>query len=132
MSGHRMLGSAALALCASALAGCASPDRGAVSDAARELYTAVVHQDGAAGCAALTPKAAASLESGGSRCAQEVVKLQLSGGPVRDVQVWGDRARLRAGTDTVFLADLAGAGWRVAAAGCQKRAGGRYECEVEA
>lgn len=130
MSSRRAL--IALALAFPVLAGCASPDRDAVSAAAQALYDAVDHQDGTAGCAALTPKAAQSLESGGSRCSEEIVKLDLRGGPIGGVEVWGDRAMLRAGTDTVFLAKLGGTGWRVAAAGCQEQPGQPYECELEA
>jgi hypothetical protein len=45
------------------------------------------------------------------------------------VEVWSDRAQVRAGTDTLFLTEVAG-GWRVSAAGCTARPGRPYDCEV--
>ncbi|WP_157996061.1 hypothetical protein [Thermomonospora amylolytica] len=113
-------------------AGCAAQDTGPVADAATALFTAVQRGDGRAACAALSPKAAAGLETGASSCPEQILELGLRGGPIRQVRIWGDRAQLRAGADTVFLVELSGLGWKVAAAGCEPRPGRPYDCDVEA
>lgn len=110
----------------------ASSAAGEAREAARTLFGAVQRGDGAAACAALLPEAARGLATDDSPCAREILTMGLTGGPIRDVEVWGGRARLRAGDDVVFLADF-GDGWRVAAAGCERLPGqDRYDCEVEA
>jgi hypothetical protein len=45
--------------------------------------------------------------------------------------VWSNQARVRAGTDTVFLTRW-GDGWRVTAAGCEPRDDGPYDCDISA
>lgn len=112
--------------------GCAVQDTEAAADAATALFTAVQRGDGPAACAALSPKAVSSVEIGGARCPEQILTLGLRGGPVRDVRIWGDRAQLRAGEDTVFLVKLSGLGWKVAAVGCRPRPGRPYDCDVEA
>jgi hypothetical protein len=133
-----MRSSARLARCSPVLAvalvtACAAQSPAPVAAAARSLFAAVQRKDGQAACAALSPRAAESLSSGGTGCAQEILRLGLRGGPVHDVRVWGDRAQLKAGEDTVFLVRLEGPGWKVAAAGCEPRGSGLpYDCDVEA
>jgi hypothetical protein len=116
------------------LAGCAaSPGESADAAArARSLFQAVDRHDGRAACAALAPAAAESLATGGSACEDEIMKVGLTGGPISHVQVWSDRAQLRAGSDTVFLAQFGGHGWKVTAAGCEPRRDRPYDCEIEA
>jgi hypothetical protein len=116
------------------LAGCAaSPGESADAAArARALFQAVDRHDGRAACAALAPAAAESLATGGSACEDEIMKVGLTGGPISHVQVWSDRAQLRAGSDTVFLAQFGGHGWKVTAAGCEPRRDRPYDCEIEA
>jgi hypothetical protein len=115
-----------------AAGGCvASADGKAVRAATAEFSAAVEHGDGERACADLVPKAAQSLASGGSSCADEIRKLGLHGGDIANVQVWGDYAQAAVGTGTVFLTRW-GSGWKVSAAGCTRRTDRPYECEVEA
>jgi hypothetical protein len=115
-----------------ALTGCgsSSADR-AVRDTARSFSAAISHGDGRTACAALIPKAADSLRSGGESCEKAITELNLTGGGVGQVQVWGDYAQVRLGSDTLFLAESS-AGWKVSAAGCERRPRQPYDCEVEA
>ncbi|REE96213.1 hypothetical protein [Thermomonospora umbrina] len=110
---------------------CAASHVGDVEATAAALFQAVRNGDGERACAALVPKARSGLETGDSRCAEEILTLGLRGGPLRDAEVWGDRARVRAGDDTVFLTRWA-SHWKVTAVGCRPRPGQPYECEVEA
>jgi hypothetical protein len=127
--GGVLAGGAALVV---ASAGCGtSPRDRAVRDAARSFSAAIGAGDGRAACAALTPKAAESLQSGGKSCAMEITGLDLPGGSVLQVRVWGDYAQVRLSSDTLFLAEFP-AGWMVSAAGCERRPGRPYDCEVEA
>jgi len=56
--------------------------------------------------------------------------VPLTGGEVRQVEIWGGDAQVRLGDDTVFLTET-GAGWRVTAAACEPRGEAPYDCEVE-
>ncbi|MFI6514097.1 hypothetical protein ACIBF1_00895 [Spirillospora sp. NPDC050679] len=113
------------------LGGCSSGREAPVAASVREFFTAVERRDGAGACARLLPEAAEGLETDGSPCEREVLELDLQGGPLSDVEVWGGQARVRAGGDTVF-ATRWGSQWRVAAAGCTPREDLPYECDVEA
>jgi hypothetical protein len=119
---------------AGSLAGCAAAggERADAAASARSLFQAVDRHDGRAACAALAPAAAESLTTGDSTCADEITKVGLTGGPVRHVQVWGDRAQARVGSGTVFLARFGGQGWKVTAAGCKPRRDRPFDCEIEA
>ena len=124
----------ALLLCAGVLAlstGCAAaPGTGAVTRAADDWLAAARAKDAEALCRLLTPAAAESAVTGGQTCPQAVGDLDLpADGPVGPIQIWGDRAQVKAGTDTLFLTKVAGA-WRVSAAGCTARPGRPYDCEV--
>ncbi|MEV0674970.1 hypothetical protein AB0I60_00465 [Actinosynnema sp. NPDC050436] len=55
--------------------------------------------------------------------------MGVPSGQVEDVVVRGDAARVRAGSDTVFLREPA-SGWRVAGAGCRAVDGRPYACDV--
>jgi hypothetical protein len=116
------------------LAGCAAShgESADVAAVARSLFEAVDRHDGRAACAVLAPAAAESLETGNSACKDEVTTVGLTGGPISRVQVWGDRAQVRAGSDTVFLAQFGGRGWKITAAGCEPRQDRPYDCEIEA
>jgi len=111
--------------------GCgAAPGTDSVTRAANDWLAAARAKDAAALCRLLTPAAEESAVTGDQTCAQAVGDLDLpGGGPVRRVEVWSDRAQVRAGTDTLFLTKLSG-GWRVSAAGCTARPGRPYDCEV--
>jgi hypothetical protein len=124
-----LVGSVAMAL---ALTGCGiSPDNRAVLAATQSYLAAIGGGDGQAACAALTPRAADSLRSGGESCAETITGLGLTAGRVLEVRVWGDYAQVRLSSDTLFLAESS-AGWKVSAAGCERRPGQPYDCEVEA
>jgi hypothetical protein len=111
----------------------ASPGESADAAAsARALFQTVDRHDGRTTCAALAPAAAESLAPGDSACKDEIMKVGLTGGPISHVQVWGDRAQLRAGSDTVFLAQFGGDGWKVTAAGCEPRRDRPCDCDIEA
>jgi ketosteroid isomerase-like protein len=114
------------------LAGCgAQPGQAAVTTAADQWLAAVRAKDAAALCQLLTPSAAQSVATGDETCEQAVGDLDLPGdGPVRAVQVWSDRAQVKAATDTLFLTELAG-GWRISGAGCQFQGDQPYDCDVE-
>jgi hypothetical protein len=88
------------------------------------------HQDRRA-CADLAPQAAQGLTTSDSGCAEEIGKLKLTGGTIRAVRVWGERAQVLLSDDTVFLARVR-QGWKVTAAGCRKQTKGPYDCDVEA
>lgn len=113
------------------LAGCAHPAGSGVRAAVREFFAAVAADDGDAACADLAPQAAKALESADSTCADEIVKLGLTGGSYVSAQVWGDRAEAKLSQDTVFLARYPG-GWKLTGAGCEAQPKGPYDCDVEA
>jgi hypothetical protein len=121
-----------LAAVAGLVAGCATAgDEADVKAAAADFLQAVRDADGERACADLVPQAQSGLETGDSRCAEEILKLGLKTGSLRKTEIWGDRARVQADGDTIFLTRWATA-WKVTAAGCTPRSGRPYECEVEA
>ncbi|MFC9970464.1 hypothetical protein ACFVH6_06130 [Spirillospora sp. NPDC127200] len=123
--------SVAAAATVSVLAGCAGTDqRGEVSAAASQMLEAARRGDGARACAGLVPRAVEGLETGDQRCAEQITKLGLVGGPAGPVEIWGDTARVRVGDDTVFAVRW-GPGWKVTAAGCRERTDRPYECQVQ-
>ena len=101
-----------------------------VPRAADDWLAAARARDATALCRLLTPAAEQSAVTGDETCAQAIGDLDLpADGPVGRVEVWSDRAQVRAGTDTLFPTEVAG-GWRVSAAGCTARPGRPYDCEV--
>jgi hypothetical protein len=124
-------GGAAAAVASLLAAGCATPGSDAVTRAADDWLAAARAKDAAAMCRLLTPAAAQSVATGDQTCDQAVGDLSLPGdGPVGAVQVWSDRAQVKAGTDTLFLTRIAG-GWRVSGAGCTPQRDQPYDCDVE-
>lgn len=113
-------------------AGCgASAEEANVRRAAAAFFAAVsAHQDDRA-CADLAPQAAQGLATSDSGCAEQIGKLKLTGGTIRAVRVWGERAQVLLSGDTVFLTRVR-EGWKVTAAGCRQQAKGPYDCDVEA
>ena len=109
---------------------CAAPGTDGVTRAADDWLAAARAKDATTLCRLLTPAAAESAVTGDQTCPQAVGDLRLPGaGPVGEVEVWSDRAQVRAGTDTLFLTRIDG-DWRVSAAGCSARPGRPYDCEV--
>ena len=108
----------------------AAPGTDGVTRAADDWLAAARAKDATALCRLLTPAAAESAVTGDQTCPQAVGDLRLpSAGPVGQVEVWSDRAQVKAGADTLFLTKIDG-DWRVSAAGCSARPGRPYDCEV--
>ncbi|MER5374933.1 hypothetical protein [Streptomyces sp. NPDC002553] len=83
-------------------------------------------------CAALAPSTRQELEqTTKSRCEQAIGEETLpAAGAVRQVDVYGDQARVVLEDDTLFLARFP-AGWKVTAAGCLPRPQQPYQCEIK-
>ena len=108
----------------------AAPGTDGVTRAADDWLAAARVKDATALCRLLTPAAEESAVTGNQTCPQAVSDLRLPGaGPVGQVEIWSDRAQVRAGADTLFLTKIDG-DWRVSAAGCSARPGRPYDCEV--
>jgi ketosteroid isomerase-like protein len=118
----------AVAMCG----GCGvTPGTDPVARTADAWLTAVRAKDTAALCRLVTPAAARSAETGDETCAQALGDLDLPGaGPVGTIQVWSDRAQVKAGGDTLFLTEVDGR-WQVSAAGCTAQADRPYDCDLE-
>lgn len=117
------------------LAGCASPQDGAVRDVAGEFASAIGSGDGAAACRLLAPRTKSELEqSAGKACAKAVLEEDVPSGTqdrtLGNVDVYGTAAWVQTGNDTVFLARFQG-GWKVSAAGCTKTTPRMYDCVVK-
>jgi hypothetical protein len=112
--------------------GCAAGQRETDSrSVAAKFLAAMGDGDTSAACTLLADDTRQDLEySEGRPCAQALESVDISGGAVGEVDVWGDRAQARASTGTLFLVRLAG-GWRVTAAGCTPGDSG-YDCVLAA
>ncbi|TQM79498.1 hypothetical protein FHX81_1806 [Saccharothrix saharensis] len=102
------------------LGGCGTGSDDLVRRAAEEFTAAVSSGDSDRACGLLTEKAREDVE-----CSS----LDVPGGTVRSVEVWGDAAIVRTSADVLFLRDVT-SGWRVAGAGCESRGERPYRCEV--
>ncbi|MFE9747688.1 hypothetical protein ACFYOT_22520 [Saccharothrix saharensis] len=102
------------------LGGCGTGSDDLVRRAAEEFTAAVSSGDSDRACDLLTEKAREDVE-----CSS----LDVPGGTVRSVEVWGDAAIVRTSDDVLFLRDLT-SGWRVAGAGCEPQGERPYRCEV--
>lgn len=102
------------------LGGCGTGADDLVRRAAEEFTAAVSSGDSDRACDLLTEKAREDVE-----CSS----LDVPGGTVESVEVWGDAAIVRTSDDVLFLRDLT-AGWRVAGAGCESQGERPYRCEV--
>jgi hypothetical protein len=121
-----------LLLAGLALSACTPTSRedGAARVASR-FVADVGRHDGAAACRLLTESARESVTGAtDATCRKAVVNVAEHGTAVRRVQVWGDSAQVRIGTDVVFLVHLR-AGWRVTAAGCKSQPHAPYLCDVD-
>jgi hypothetical protein len=114
------------------LAGCSTRAREHdASEVAARFVAAVSARDGAAACALLTERARESVSGAtDATCADAVLNVEEDGSAVRRVEVWGDAAQVRVGTDVIFLQRLR-AGWFVSAAGCEPRPSAPYNCDVD-
>lgn len=114
------------------LAGCAaSTQRSEVERVAVDFVTAIEGGNGAHACELLTPQAEESVSGVTDvACATAVLTVQENGTEVHEVQIWGDAAQVKLGSDTVFLRELPD-GWQVRAAGCDSQPSAAYDCDVE-
>ena len=127
MQRRRVLAGAGLL--AALLTGCASagePDVAKVATAFEDPSG-----DAQARCDLLAPATLATFQSDSSApCADALGDVQLPGGEVSSVEIWGGDAQVRLGNDTLFLTRT-DSGWKVTAAGCQSRGQEPYDCEVD-
>ncbi|MDU0287776.1 hypothetical protein [Saccharothrix longispora] len=100
--------------------GCGSGTEDLVRQAAGDFAAAVAAGESARACDMLTEEAREDAD-----CAA----LEVAGGEVEQVEVWGDAARVRLGDDVLFLRELA-VGWRISGAGCEPRGDRPHRCEV--
>jgi hypothetical protein len=100
--------------------GCGTGSDDLVRRTAEEFTAAVASGDVERACGLLTERAREDVEC---------ESLDVPGGTVRAVEVWGDAAQVRTSDDVLFLRELA-SGWRVAGAGCESQGERPYTCEV--
>ena len=100
--------------------GCGTGSDDLVRRAAEEFTAALAAGDGDRACGLLTERAREDVE-----CSS----LDVPGGTVESVEVWGDAAQVRTSGGVLFLRELT-SGWRVAGAGCESRGERPYTCEV--
>ncbi|MCC8248916.1 hypothetical protein [Saccharothrix luteola] len=100
--------------------GCGTASDDLVRRAAEEFTAAVASGDTDRACGLLTERA---------REDAECSSLDVPGGTVEAVEVWGDAAQVRTSDDVLFLRELTD-GWRVAGAGCESQGERPYDCEV--
>ncbi|HEX8306758.1 MAG TPA: hypothetical protein VF612_17915 [Jatrophihabitans sp.] len=132
MSGRSLRVGLAAIVATAGLAGCAgSTERAEVQRVAVDFVTAVEDRNGQDACDLLTSEAEESV-SGATDvpCPTAVLSIEESGAEVHHVQIWGDAAQVKLGSDTVFLRRLQ-VGWQVRAAGCHSQPGAAYNCDVE-
>jgi hypothetical protein len=98
---------------------------------AQQFARALAVGDGAAACDLLTPRARDSVAGAtDAECEDAILALDGTADSASNVEVWGDAAQVRIGSDTIFLLRLR-EGWRVDAAGCAPQHLGPYDCDVE-
>ncbi|MFI7407236.1 hypothetical protein ACIBU0_00945 [Streptomyces sp. NPDC049627] len=114
--------------------GCGAPDeRTEGASAAATGFTEALQQgNGRQACALLAPNTLEELEkSEQTACDQAVTQEELpAADSVRNVDVYGDQARVVLTGDTLFLAHFP-TGWKVTAAGCTPRPEQPYDCRVK-
>ncbi|ONI80524.1 hypothetical protein ALI22I_45360 [Saccharothrix sp. ALI-22-I] len=110
----------AVALPAVLVSGCGSGSGDLVRRAADDFTAAITAGDSERACGMLTERAREGVE-----CSS----LDLPGGSVEAVEVWGDAAQVRTSEDVLFLRELS-SGWRVSGAGCEAQSDRPYTCEV--
>jgi hypothetical protein len=123
----------AVLVCAGVTSGCATGQREVDANAAAAGFlVAMSDGDTRGACGLLATDTREDLAtSEGTSCPAALESVDITGGKIDEVTVWGDRARARASTGTLFLVELA-SGWRVAAAGCTRADDGTYDCLLAA
>ncbi|WP_433271921.1 hypothetical protein ACQPZF_14470 [Actinosynnema sp. CS-041913] len=100
--------------------GCGSGTGDLARRTADEFVSAVAAGDSARMCELLTERAKEDVD-----CST----VDIPGGTVEEVEVWGDAGRVRTSSDTLFLRELS-SGWRISGAGCEPVPDRPYSCEV--
>lgn len=122
------------AACAVCLTACSTlgAREAAASQAALRFEESIQRADGTRACAALAPETRQELlESAKMPCAKAVFEEHLShAGAVREVQVYGQQARVVLAADTLFLSAFP-SGWKITAAGCTPRPQQPYQCQIK-
>jgi hypothetical protein len=122
-------GALVVAGCAVLLAGCSSAQKSDVEHVARVFEDQGA--DPAQRCDLLAPSTRTTFEKDASTsCPTAIGEVELPGGAVRSVSIWGGDAQVKLAGDTLFLTQTS-AGWRIAAAGCQPQGEEPYDCLVE-
>src|SRR4051812_11545509 len=107
MNAIMLMRTAVVLVASTALVGCGSvEDRGdAAASVASRMLSAVQAEDGAGACGVLAPDTISELEeSAGKPCAEAILDEELPApGTVTGTDVYGQRARVRLTSDTVFL-----------------------------
>jgi hypothetical protein len=119
------------ALVVAAVAGCsAGPDQDAAASAATAFVSALHAHSGVEACGMLTSEAYSSASGAtDTPCPEAITSIQVKGTKVTAVQVWGDAAQVRLGSDVLFLRHISGR-WLISAAGCEPKPEGPYDCSV--
>jgi hypothetical protein len=127
----RMWRTVSISMAAGVLAsGCSSTQQGEVEQVAERLHAAVQAADGAAACELLSEEAQEELQDSGDSCEVAILEAGLSpNGRVEKVSVYDTSGQVRYDDDVVFLSEFPD-GWKVIAAGCEKRAAAPYDCSV--
>ena len=87
--------------------------------------------DPEARCDLLLPATRAAFEQSESApCTEAIQDLQLQGGSVESIEIWGGDAQVKLAGDTVFLNETS-AGWRISSAACSPQGEAPYDCEVD-
>jgi hypothetical protein len=130
---YRLGALAAVILCAGLCCGCGAGQREVDSkETAAHFLAAMAGGDTRAACELIATNTREDLEkSEGQPCSSALESVDISGGRIGEVAVWGDRAQARATSGTLFLVQL-DTGWRVTAAGCTRSADGTYDCLLAA
>jgi hypothetical protein len=114
------------------LAGCTPAAEPQARAAAEAFQAAVDSRNVPAACALLSDPTRENLESAAATsCVQALGRLDLAGGRVGEVSVWGGNAQAKIGAGALFLAEYS-SGWKVTAMGCTFRSKDLpYDCAVE-
>ena len=128
---HRIVAAGLGALLALTVSGCSTGQEDEAGQISSQFHQALQEDDGAAACAVLAPRTREEVEQSASKdCAQAVLEESVpTPGPHRQVQAFGNKAQVRAGTEVTFLSRFP-SGWKVVAAGCAKRADDTYDCQI--
>ncbi len=125
-------GAVALAVAVLSTTSCAAvrPDADTAAEVAVDFAADVTSNDSSAACGLLAPDTRSQLESGGTPCAQALLKQKVpTGGAIEHTAAFGRGAQVVLRGDVVFLSDFGGR-WLVTAAGCRPKDDVGYDCAL--